>query len=78
MVNLPWRDPMFTSSIGVLKRAENPSKTMNPLDDFSTARNAENVALVSECVRKDRRQTLEQIAEVTQFSKALFEGVDLS
>ncbi|GFW41658.1 mariner Mos1 transposase [Trichonephila clavipes] len=56
MVNLPWRDPRYTNGIDVLKRAENPSKTMN-----ATSRNAENAALVSESARKDRHQTLAQI-----------------
>ncbi|GFV82516.1 hypothetical protein TNCV_3983061 [Trichonephila clavipes] len=44
----------------------------------STSRNAENAALVSECVRKDRLQTLAQIAEATCFLKTLFEGIRLS
>ncbi|GFX33938.1 hypothetical protein TNCV_911421 [Trichonephila clavipes] len=39
---------------------------------------AENVALVSECVRKGRRQTLAQIAEDTHFSKKLFEEIHSS
>ncbi|GFT25034.1 hypothetical protein TNCV_179491 [Trichonephila clavipes] len=34
MVNLPSRDSRFMNVIGVLKMAENPSKTMNALDDF--------------------------------------------
>ncbi|GFX03571.1 hypothetical protein TNCV_4751561 [Trichonephila clavipes] len=33
MVNLPLRDPRFTNGISVLKRADNPSKTMNTLGD---------------------------------------------
>ncbi|GFX16831.1 hypothetical protein TNCV_2518091 [Trichonephila clavipes] len=33
-VNLPWRDPSFGNGIGVLKRAQNPSKTMIALDDL--------------------------------------------
>ncbi|GFT55265.1 hypothetical protein TNCV_4611381 [Trichonephila clavipes] len=32
MVNPQWRDPRFTNGIGVLKRAENPSKTMNTME----------------------------------------------
>ncbi|GFW28152.1 hypothetical protein TNCV_2818301 [Trichonephila clavipes] len=34
MVNLLWRDPRLTNGIGILKSVENPSKTMNALDDF--------------------------------------------
>ncbi|GFX83410.1 hypothetical protein TNCV_1427061 [Trichonephila clavipes] len=41
MVNLTWQDPGFTNGINVLKRA-----------DKLTSRNAENVVLVPECVRK--------------------------
>ncbi|GFU01641.1 hypothetical protein TNCV_1521821 [Trichonephila clavipes] len=32
--NLPRRDSRFTNGIGGLKRIENPSKTMNTLDDL--------------------------------------------
>ncbi|GFS85398.1 hypothetical protein TNCV_2803141 [Trichonephila clavipes] len=39
-----------------------------------TSRNEKNVALVSECVRKDRNQKLTQIAEAIQFSTS-FEGI---
>ncbi|GFU34608.1 hypothetical protein TNCV_1993341 [Trichonephila clavipes] len=40
----------------------------------TTSWNEENVSLVSECVRKDRRQILTPIAESTHFSKTSFEG----
>ncbi|GFX59961.1 hypothetical protein TNCV_4984721 [Trichonephila clavipes] len=33
MGNLPYRDLRFTIGIGILKRADNPSKTMNTFDD---------------------------------------------
>ncbi|GFU35629.1 hypothetical protein TNCV_2099271 [Trichonephila clavipes] len=33
MVNLSLRDPKFTNGIGILKRADNPSKTISKLDD---------------------------------------------
>ncbi|GFX64856.1 hypothetical protein TNCV_4193511 [Trichonephila clavipes] len=39
----------------------------------STSRNANNVPLASECVRKDHRETLEQIGEAAHFAKTLFE-----
>ncbi|GFU79962.1 hypothetical protein TNCV_578421 [Trichonephila clavipes] len=44
----------------------------------STSRNAENDALVSECVRKDLHQTLAHITEATHFSKTLFERIHSS
>ncbi|GFV39101.1 hypothetical protein TNCV_4339891 [Trichonephila clavipes] len=44
----------------------------------STSWNTENVALVSECVRKDRRQTCAQITVATHFSKTPFEGIHSS
>ncbi|GFW04911.1 hypothetical protein TNCV_4881461 [Trichonephila clavipes] len=31
--NIPWRDPRFMNGFDVLKWTENPSKTMNALDD---------------------------------------------
>ncbi|GFV39810.1 hypothetical protein TNCV_1043931 [Trichonephila clavipes] len=68
----------FTDGIGVLKRVENPSQTMNVMDDIRTSRNVENVELVSECFRKDRLQTLAQIAESTHFLKTSFERIHLS
>ncbi|GFU83222.1 hypothetical protein TNCV_3738331 [Trichonephila clavipes] len=74
MVNLPWRDPRFTNDIGIFKRAESIEFNEH-VRRPSTSRDAENVLLVSECVRKDRRQTLEQIVEVTHFSKTSFEGI---
>ncbi|GFT16490.1 hypothetical protein TNCV_281271 [Trichonephila clavipes] len=43
-----------------------------------TSWNAENVALVSECVRKDRLQTLAQITEATHFLKMSFEEIHSS
>ncbi|GFX99605.1 hypothetical protein TNCV_5026581 [Trichonephila clavipes] len=51
--------------IGILKRADNPSKTT-----YFTER-----GMMSECVRKDRRQTPAYIAEDTYFSKTSFEGI---
>ncbi|GFW48286.1 hypothetical protein TNCV_1108491 [Trichonephila clavipes] len=33
MRNLPWPGPMFTIATGVLKRDDNPSKTIKTLDD---------------------------------------------
>ncbi|GFY12568.1 hypothetical protein TNCV_2447591 [Trichonephila clavipes] len=64
MVNVRWRDPRFTNGIGVLKKTGNPPKTMEALNDLRPSkRNAENLALVSECVRRVRLQTLSQIAE---------------
>ncbi|GFW88266.1 hypothetical protein TNCV_820231 [Trichonephila clavipes] len=45
---------------------------MNTLDDLFHGTRV-NVAVVSECVRKDSRQTLAQIAENTYFSKMSFE-----
>ncbi|GFX83717.1 hypothetical protein TNCV_349811 [Trichonephila clavipes] len=44
----------------------------------SISRSVENVALVSECVRKDRCQTLEQTTEAILFSKTSFEGIPSS
>ncbi|GFX26064.1 hypothetical protein TNCV_2274041 [Trichonephila clavipes] len=35
----------------------------------TTSRNVENVALVSECAQKDRRQALAQMAEATTLLK---------
>ncbi|GFX42880.1 hypothetical protein TNCV_5072441 [Trichonephila clavipes] len=45
---------------------------------LSTSRKVENVLLVFECVRKDRCQTLKQIAESTHFLKTSFEGIHSS
>ncbi|GFW48691.1 hypothetical protein TNCV_4242721 [Trichonephila clavipes] len=78
MVKLPCRDPRFTNGICVLKRVENPSNTMNSLDDLRPHGMRKNVALVFKCVCKDRRQTFAQIAEATHFSLAVFDGIHLS
>ncbi|GFY12505.1 hypothetical protein TNCV_1799271 [Trichonephila clavipes] len=34
MVNLPWQNPRFSNSFGVLKTADNPLNTINALDDL--------------------------------------------
>ncbi|GFT39060.1 hypothetical protein TNCV_3691421 [Trichonephila clavipes] len=60
------------NGIGVLKRAE----TIQDNERIGRlSRNAENFALVSECVRKDRRQTLTQIAEAAHFLKTSCQGI---
>ncbi|GFX32115.1 hypothetical protein TNCV_4099641 [Trichonephila clavipes] len=41
----------------------------------STSCNAENVAFLSQYVRKNSQQTLAQINEATHFSKTSFEGI---
>ena len=41
----------------------------------SASRNAENVALVSECVQKDRRQILEETVVAPHFSKRGCQGI---
>ncbi|GFW84034.1 hypothetical protein TNCV_1662021 [Trichonephila clavipes] len=50
---------------------ENPTKTMNAVDDLSISRNAEKVALVSKCVWEDHRQTLAHITGYTVFENKL-------
>ncbi|GFU85066.1 hypothetical protein TNCV_1553291 [Trichonephila clavipes] len=60
------------------KEGREPIEGNERVGRTSTSRNAKNIALVFECVRKDRGQTLVQIAVATHFSKASFEEIYLS
>ncbi|GFW84742.1 hypothetical protein TNCV_1814721 [Trichonephila clavipes] len=57
-----WRDyPRFTNRIVVFKEGREAIEDSYRVGQTSTSWKAENVAMVSECVQKDRLQTLSQI-----------------
>ncbi|GFT25038.1 hypothetical protein TNCV_179521 [Trichonephila clavipes] len=76
-VNLAWRDPIYYWH----RRFKESRESIEDNEHFgrpSTSRNAANVTLVLEYVRKDCRQSLTQIAEATHFSNTPFERIHLS
>ncbi|GFT13628.1 transposable element Tcb2 transposase [Trichonephila clavipes] len=77
MRNLPGRYPRITNSIGILKRAENPSNTMNALDNPRLHRAWKMLRWCLNVFEKIVAKH-EQISEATHFSKTRFGGIHSS
>ncbi|GFV60278.1 hypothetical protein TNCV_3469141 [Trichonephila clavipes] len=61
-MHLTWGDSKFKNDIGVLKRADNSSKTMSILDSLRLPEKLK----MPECVHKDYHQTFAQFSEASR------------